>query len=232
MSDDFQTRAFQTIRAAGRVYRLWLPRLVTAAFLMVICVLAVFVWTAGRDLRGLESELLDLRAKGGHLIVADADKIYAVQIETDDPYEWAWRVHIPNNRTYRLSSYHGMMPATGTPHDESWRTIKGASYGGGYGTLAHGDYVLRIKLLQQPNGQWQTKIVFPNGWSSFGVAPANSWLSDRAWEVASDVPAGNQREFSGQGKMDLLRLRHESAVAEADPNRVTDSIVVWISPDK
>ena len=206
----------------------WWARLVSALLLAVIAVLGVLLASAGREASALQKERTQLRAEAGHLVIADPNKIYAVQIPTRDPYEWAWRIYLPPNHAYQQFNYQGRMPDPARSRDPELRQARRAG-GGSSGSIESGEFVFRIKLEQGPNGQWITKTIKSRGGGSMGQKPKSDWLAKRDWQETSDIPRSGQREFPADAAFEVLRLRNESAVDVNDPTGIADTRLVWIS---
>ena len=206
----------------------WWAHLVSALLISVITVLGILLAIAGLEASSLKKELRQLRSEAGHLVISDANKVYAVRIPTADPYEWAWRIYLPPNHSYRLFSYRGRMPAIDKSRDVDWRQVRRAGSGTS-GGIQSGEFVFRVKLHEDQDEQWVTTTISPHGWGSMGQKPRTDWLARRDWEETSDVPGEQQREFAMNAAFELLCLRHESAVDANDPLRETETLVVWIT---
>jgi len=204
-------------------------RIVSAILWATIAILALAMWNAGREAGTLRAELSKLRSQGGHLEIKDPQKFYAVRIPTTDPYQWAWRIHIPQNSKFTFRCYTGQMPDSGLPGDGTWRMMRGTDYGGSsQGPLPPGELLLRVHLQDQEDGQWQIRIQRDRGWSGNGYRPQSAWLAGRDWEEQSDLPAGKQLELSPRSIVKILHLRNESGASDKDPNRVAESIIIWM----
>jgi hypothetical protein len=88
-------------------------RWLSAILLAGIVVLAMLLTKSGRVATALRTELKTLREVAGHLDVKDPNKIYAVRLSTDSPYEWAWRIYLPPGPELHLHEWTGRMPAEG-----------------------------------------------------------------------------------------------------------------------
>jgi hypothetical protein len=217
--------------AAKPSHRWWTHPL-SIVMLAAIVLLALALAQAGRQAIVLRRELKSLRRVAGHLDIKDPNKIYAVRIPTDDPYEWAWRVYLPPGPELHLHEWKGRMPAEGLPHDPDWRTLRGTDYQGTIGSINPGEITIRVLLERQPSGEWMvtTWEGRNRGTGRFGYR--TDWLAGRSWSELSDVPIGEQREFPAEGALTLLRLRNTLAAPETHSPGVTDTIFVFIADTK
>jgi hypothetical protein len=191
---------------------------------IAIAVLAAQLTLAGIQASALRAELAELRSKAGHLDVHDHSKVYVTRIRTESDNEWVWRIYLPGNHTFTLYNYRDQMP---TPDGDSALQIGRGS--GTYGPIASGEFLLRFRLEEGPDGVWITKVQSRTSSTSFSNNPRTSWLADRDWEESSAIPAEGQREFPRDATFDLIRLRQESAVDPNDPSRTTETIALTIS---
>ena len=203
-------------------------QLFTGALVIAIAVLGVWLAIAGRQAIALQRELANLRTEAGYLEIHDRSKVYAVWIPSLRPNEWAWRIYLPENHTYMIYNYRGLMPvlADSTEPDRAAQTRSGT---GSYGSIPSGEFVIRFRVEEGSNGQWLTKVVTRTGMSSVGSVPRSGWLSNRDWNESSAIPKGEQREFPADATFDLIRLRQESAVDSNDPQQRVETIALWIS---
>ena len=203
--------------------RLW-PLVFSIALLIAIAVLGVQLIVAGSHASALRAELAELRSKAGHLDVHDRSKVYVTRIATELENEWAWRIYLPGNHTFMLYNHRGRMRAIeeGGIHQRMFGS-------GSSGSIDSGEFILRFRLEERPDGRWYAKVISRTNSSLWGEEPRSSWLADRDWEESSAIPADGQREFPRDAAFDLIRLRQESAVDTNDQSRTTETIAVTIS---
>lgn len=68
----------------------------------------------------LHVQNLELRKRYGEFTVDDPSKIYAVSLRErfptpGNPWQWRWRVYLPQGKTHQLSFYNGLIPKSGVP---------------------------------------------------------------------------------------------------------------------
>ena len=89
--------------------------------------------------RLLESENRRLRNEVGALSVEDETRFHAIQIPTNNELEWAWRIWIPEGRSYRVRSCGGQIPKQGFP-----------KFGGTIVISQPGEHVVRYRIRRSP----------------------------------------------------------------------------------
>ncbi len=195
----------------------WLGQIVTVLLLAAVAELGVLLATAGWQAAALSNQLASLRAAAGHLDVYDRSKVYAVRINSRKPNEWAWRIYLPGNHTYVIYNYRGRMPELQDPvdPDRQRQTYFGT---GSRGAIQSGEFVLRFRVEERSDRQWETKVITQSGFGSVAAAPHGTWLADRDWRESSAIPAAAQREFSADATFDLIRLRKNPPLIPMTPN--------------
>jgi hypothetical protein len=213
-------------------------RWTSAVLLISIAVLTLLLVISGFEAVSLHRERAQLRLIAGHLDIKDPTKIYAVRIDTKDPYQWAWRIYLPENHQYRIQEYTGRMPAEtrlnepewhpSQLEDAQWRNMHRIGFGGTSGGVNAGDFLLRVALTKESDGNWRLTARSLAAGSSGSFRYRSDWIDDRAWSEATDVPMGEQVELPAQNGILLLRLRNEPGVGEGDPLGVTETIYISI----
>ncbi len=81
-----------------------LPRprfsLLTLLLLTTVVAMSVALWQLGSEVVPLREEVRQLRAEVGKLSVFDDEKIYAIQLKTEEKNVWWWRIYLPPGKFF------------------------------------------------------------------------------------------------------------------------------------
>lgn len=99
----------------------WRPRfsILSALLAMTIVGLAIVTTRLWREVGPLRQELRRLRDEVGELSVDDATKIHAMEVRTNDPLMWKFRVWVPAGQKAVAKARWGDVPRVGFPQPKS-----------------------------------------------------------------------------------------------------------------
>ncbi|MHC5540009.1 hypothetical protein ACYOEI_17460 [Singulisphaera rosea] len=109
----------------------------------VIAVGGYFAWQTGRERRALGETYERLSRKTGEFAIEDPTKLYVRALKTAEPFEYAWRVHVPASR-------YMMLIKEGSGSSSRWS--------GRYS----GEFLARVRIRESDNGKLQVYTSFGN----------------------------------------------------------------------
>ena len=130
--------------------RFRLPRFSIRTMLMVntMLVMAFTIVLLAMKVVPLQREVRQLRSEAGYLTIDDPTKLHAIQIETESPLVWKWKVWIPDDgRQYWFNGIAGEIPA----EDETQKLTGGMSLT----EIAGSEVIVTAKVYQDLHGKWQ-----------------------------------------------------------------------------
>lgn len=195
------------------------PRFSLLALLLLTTVvaLAVVVALQWRELQPLRDEVRRLRNEVGELTVDDPGKFHAIRVETDNRFEWKWRIWIPAGARYKLHAVSEAVPAAGYPEPEGTISLS-----------EPGEHVVRYLIRRDPrDDRWYGALTV--GTTSVGK-DRHDWVE---WNSTMSQSAGvsrTTREFEPSETVLLYRLR----VADSDKtDEIADpapGFLIWLEP--
>jgi hypothetical protein len=213
--------------------------ILTTLLLMTIISMAFAIGIMWRDLNPLRLEVRKLRRELGYLTIVDKDKIYAIQVPTDAPDTWRYRIYIPENQGLlmhtRIFTIPGRSPAQ---TKAAWfATLPGS---GSSWQAKAGEYTLEIKMRRpDPNKDNWDMVVNSQDIGGGTTGSEMPWLNDhRAWTYSSDASTSDQIEADPEVGLVLFEL-HQGVVkefkggysrTEADTTKEVPGVMFWIAP--
>jgi len=185
--------------------------------------MAFALWQANSELMPMREEVQALRDETGQLTISDVEQIHAIQIATDYPLAWKWRVYIPAGRRFRLAHQTHQISKEGLP-EANGLNISGPK-----------EFVVTVKLDKQPDGRWRSGVSC-DGVTTYQAFPedANRWLTEgQAGSQFKQVHRTVSVEKPGEPFV-LLRQRvfyNRGQIPPANEPARTDGLLVWLSEE-
>ncbi len=201
------------------------PRISLQTLLLLVTVIAMglVIWQLNAELEPLRKEVRKLRDETGKLTINDPEKIHAIQMVTDYPLAWKWRVYIPAGRKVRVAHQTYGISKDGLPE----------SNGGSYLTGPK-EFVVTVKLDKQPDGRWRSGISC-DGATKYRVFAddATTWLTKGlSGSQSKQVHRVVSVEQTGEPLV-LLRKRvfynRRGQIPPANEPAQTDGLLVWLA---
>lgn len=193
----------------------------TMLFSVAIIAIVLTVWQQTAELGPLRREVRELRDETGQLTIEDAEKIHAIQMATDYPLAWKWRVYIPSGRKILLRHHVDQITKEGLPQNSGYLTLVGPK-----------EVIVTVKLDQQPDGRWRCGIT-SDGATSYEPFPeeASRWLKKgKSGSLTHQVGRTVAVERAGEPLV-LLRQRvfyEKGTIPPRIEPAETDGILVWL----
>ena len=193
----------------------------TLLLLVTIVAMALVIWQLNSELIPMREEVQTLRDETGQLTISEAEKIHAIQMATDYPLAWKWRVYIPDGRKVDLSHHTHQIPKESLPKTN------------GHEIAGPGEFVVTVKLDKQPDGRWRSSLSC-NGVTTFQIFPegASGWLTEgHSGSQFKQVHRTVSVEKSGEPFV-LMRKRvfyKRGQIPPANEPALTDGLLVWLS---
>lgn len=200
------------------------PRITLRTLLLLVPIFAMglVIWQSNADLESLRTEVRKLRDETGQLTIDDPEKIHAIQIVTDYPLAWKWRIYIPEGRKVRIANYNHQISKDGLPEANNGLPLIGPK-----------EFVVTVKLDKQPDGRWRSGVSC-DGQTTYRIIPdgATSWLDEgesgsQFKQVHRDVSV----EQAGEPLV-LLRKRvfyDRGQIPPVNEPAKTDGLLVWLA---
>lgn len=194
----------------------------TLLLIVMFFAMGIAIWRLNYEIGPLRTEVRKLRDETGQLTIDDPDRIHAIQLATDYPLAWKWRIYVPEGRTARLFYQAHSVPNDGFPKTPNRpRTVTGPK-----------EVIVTVKIDQQTDDQWRVGMAFDGG-TSYQLIPveATRWLDSGSagWSVGK-VGRSVSVEENDQPIV-LLRKKiiyksEQTQPQEAPPE--ADGLLVWI----
>lgn len=171
----------------------------------------------------MRDELQALRDETGQLTISDEEQIHAIQIATDYPLAWKWRVFIPEGRQVRLAHQTHQISKAGLP-EANGLEISGP-----------GEFVVAVKLDKQPDGRWRSSLSC-DGVTTYRLFPEDAikWLTEgHSGSQFKQVHRTVSMEKSGEPFV-LMRQRvfySRGQIPPANEPALSDGLLVWLSEE-
>ena len=200
------------------------PRFTLRTFLIAVAIFAamVVIFQLSSELYALRREVRKLRAETGQLTIYYPKKLHAIQMATDYPLAWKWRIYVPGGRTVRVASQNHHISKNSLPSTKNGLTLSGPD-----------EFVVTVKLDKEPDGRWRTSVS-DGGSTIFFIFPedATQWLNKgHAGSMIGQVGREVAVEQADQ-PMVLLRQRvyyDTGQIPPANEPEETDGILVWLA---
>lgn len=182
-----------------------MPKISLLSFLLLITIFAIGLqhWLTVQKLETANNELAKLHNEVGHLDVTDPNKIQIVQIPTQEPYRWRWRIRIPDGMDVDLFAARGLIPAQGfsIDLDRSHEMLLGNAH--------FREFVLDIQIWEDTGGNSGLLFSYNNSSESTMkmTKPLPSMFGSGKWEETV-TGIGKTEEQELVGRFSILRLRH------------------------
>ena len=112
-------------------------------FVAVAAIALVVSWIntyrVTQRIRLLEVENRRLRDEAGELSVEDPSQFHVMRIDTNNEFEWAWRLWVPEGNSYRIKLFGGEVPKEGFPRPRN--TVR---------VSEPGEQVVRYRIRRDP----------------------------------------------------------------------------------
>ncbi len=170
----------------------------------------------------MRKEVQRLRDETGQLTIEDPKRLHAIQMPTDYPLAWKWRVYIPAGRNVRLSHHTHQISKEGLPKTYNGSKIFGPK-----------EFVVTVKIDKQPDGQWRSGVSC-DGITTYRIFPEDAirWLNKgSAGSTIKQVHRDVSMEQAGEPLV-LLRKRvfyKRGQVPPANEPTETDGLLVWLA---
>jgi hypothetical protein len=199
------------------------PRFTLRVLFFVVALVALVVslintYRIAQRNRLLEAENQRLRNEVGELSVEDESQFHAIQVATDNELEWAWRIWIPEGRSYRLRSIGGQIPKEGFPQS-----------GGTIYLREPGEHVVRYRIRRDPrDDKWYGATSTTGG--SVGK-DRQEWVE---WGSRSATTGGvgtTTRALSPDQRVELARHRVSQADSTEKMEDPAAGFLIWLEPN-
>lgn len=128
--------------------------LLATVFLAMALAIVVLSW----ELVPLRAEVQQLRNEAGYLTIEDPTKLHAIEIETESPLMWKWKVWVPNQPgTLWLHAEVGEIPAVENTTQAKRRIGSGcdmSGFSGRAGELGH-EEMITARVYQGIDEKWK-----------------------------------------------------------------------------
>lgn len=175
------------------------------------------------ELRPLRTEVQRLRDETGQLTIENRKRIHAIQIATDYPLAWKWRVYIPAGKKVRVAHQNHKIPKDGLPQAKDTYYLSGPL-----------EFVVKVTIDKQPDGKWRTAIS-RDGITSYRTFPedAITWLT-KGDSGSSLRQVGRSVSVEETGRpMVLLRKRvfynSGGSIPPTNEPAETDGLLIWLA---
>lgn len=193
--------------------------------------------------RESRSENDRLREAMGWLAIDDPTRIYVRQVESWEPFSWAWRIYLPpGDRT--LYAGGGAIAETGLKTDSAAGTSLQPN--NEQSTASPPDpldyeFTLTARIERDQRGNLQLAVSAPHQGLAFALRPKDSaWITDgkhfglsstRKLQIEAAGSRGQTESFAADDAIVLLRLRAPDA-KQAESGEPCDGIMIWFAPKK
>lgn len=198
--------------------------------LVTIIAMGLVVWHSNAELvqwrnevQKLRNEVQKLREETGQLTITDPEKIHAIQMVTDYPLAWKWRVYIPAGRKVHIAH---------KTHRISKEELPKAN--GGPSLVGPKEFVVTVNLDRQPDGTWRSAISC-NNVTVREVIPedATTWLTKgESGSWSEQVRRAASVEQTGEPLVLLRRRVFYGRVGQVPPVNepaFTDGLLIWLA---
>ena len=197
----------------------------TLLLLMAIFAMGITIWQLRADLEPLRTEVRRLRDETGQLTIEDSERIHAIQMITDYPLTWKWRVYIPAGRKVRLMHQNHHISKDGLPK---------ANLNSGRLLIGPKEFVVTVKIDKQSDGQWRSGVSF-DGVTTYRLFRQGviRWLNKGEWgSLIKQVDRNVSVEQFGDPLV-LLRKRvfynRQGGMPPANAPAETDGLLIWLA---
>jgi hypothetical protein len=169
--------------------------------------------------RLLETENRRLRDEVGELSVDDDSRLHIIRVDTKNEFEWAWRVWVPEGRSYRLRVIGDRIPKQGFRDD-----------GGTTFLREPGEHFVRYRIGRDPrDNRWSgTLSTRGAGISSTG----GEWVEWGSRTATTDGVGPTTETFPPGQRVLLARHRVSQAKSSSDIEDPSAGFLIWLEPGK
>ena len=174
------------------------------------------------ELGPLRKEVRKLRDETGQFVIDDPEKIHAIQLATDYPLAWKWRVYIPAGRSVCLAHQNFQIPKGELPQTNAGPYLTGPK-----------ELVITLKLDKEPDGRWRSGISY-EGLTQYQIFPddATTWLVKGSSGYLCQGVSRTVTVQQASEPLVLLRQRvfydKGGAVPPENEPAQTDGLLVWL----
>jgi hypothetical protein len=104
-----------------------------------------------RRMSNAERELVTLRNIAGYLKIDDESLFHAINLDSNEPFTWRWRVYLPAGHKYSWRFNYGDIPANGMSKYFSYTTDGSASNKGS-------EIIVHLSPQKDPYNNWLIKL--------------------------------------------------------------------------
>jgi hypothetical protein len=172
-------------------------------------------------IRSLEVENRRLRDELGELSVEDPSQLHAIRIDTENEFEWAWRIWIPEGHRYRIQWFGGPIPKEGFPRPGNTIPLS-----------EPGEHVVRYRIRRDP----RDNRMYGSVWTRDAIAGKyeQPWV-EGSWTltVPGGIGTGTASFPAGQPGQRVELARHRVSQASSW-DKVEDpaaGFMIWLEPN-
>lgn len=173
-----------------------------------------------------------MRTELGMLNIDDPGVAQAIQLGTDKPDHWKWRIYLPEGGNYELFVYDGMIP----PHEfhKNWYDEVRKSAGGMSTTMDGGEFVFNVELKKQGD-RWL--VLTSRGIDRQGSTGSvnGDWLSNTdSHGITSSVGYDAAVTYRPGQPIHIMTLlepvvtKNGTSTSWSSPSGPANGIVIWI----
>src|SRR4051794_22261247 len=198
------------------------PRLslLTALLLITIAGMALVVARLWREVGPLRAELCQLRNEVGRLSIDDPTKIHAIEVRTNEPLFWKWRVWVPEGTRATVSAQWGRVPAIGLPTSVP-------AHG-----LVPGEQWITMRAMRDAKDEtWYARLETKTWSTHIPIDEQSYWWN---WPIAGILISGVRFETAAEDKkgepLVLTRYRTEhsnGSVQLQSSNAPSAGFIIW-----
>jgi hypothetical protein len=201
--------------------------LLTALLLTTIIGMAIVLVQLWREVGPLRGEVQMLRNETGRLSIEDLGSIHAIEVRTNDPMMWKWRVWIPKGMNVNAMVNWGTVPHEGVPNAQC-----GVELGPGEQWLT-----LRV-MRDSSDGKPFARIETSNSGSGVKIDEKDYWWQGPPRAMAAPGVGHQTVKVDNLQEPFVLNRYHigsPSVTNSSDllkPGPPTTGFIVWLEPAK
>jgi hypothetical protein len=206
---------------SSRRWRFTLRVLFIAVAVVALAVSWINSYRITQRLRLLEVENRRLRDEAGELSIEDPSIFHVIQIDTNNEFEWAWRLWVPEGHRYRIQSFGGPIPKEGFPRSSGTISIS-----------EPGEHLVRYRIRRDP----RDNRMYGSIWTRDVIAGKSEqpWVE---WDYKMTATGGIGRGTSkvpvwqpGQ-RVELIRYRVSQATLYDKIEDPAPGFLIWLEPN-
>jgi hypothetical protein len=143
--------------------------LLTAFLLTTIVGLAMALFQLWREVGPLRAEVRQIRNEVGRLSIEDTTKIHAIQVRTNEPLFWKWRVWVPDHVAANLFAQWGNVPRAGLPTGCKPQKLRS------------GEQWITLRVLRDVENKWVWQLETDRSSGGLLVKDSDIWWTGPPW---------------------------------------------------